>query len=166
MDAFKAQVNDLLKEVYWNILKVQEDFVRRIGRADISMGEMHIIEIVGNSMVTEANGQLTCEGSLNGCRISDIAAEMGITLPSVTVAINKLIKKNCVTKVRSVDDARCVLAVLTDFGMEIYQRHQRFHHKMIDDVTDALDDGEKAVMLKCFSRLNTFFKEKIIQESK
>ncbi len=166
MDDLKNQVNDLLKEVYWNILAVQEDFVRRVGCADISMGEMHMMEVVGNAMAENSDdGELHPEIA-KGCRISDIAAEVRITLPSVTVAINKLIGKNCVKKVRCADDARCVHVILTDFGIEIYRRHQNFHMRMVEEAIQMFSETERAVMLKCFKCLNAFFKEKIIRESK
>lgn len=166
MDDLKIQVNSLLKEVYWNIHAVQEDFVRRVGRADISMGEMHILEVVGDAMTVQSPDSELHSDIAKGCRISDIAAKMRITLPSVTVAINKLIGKNCVKKVRCADDARCVHVILTDFGIEVYCRHQNFHNRMVEEVIQMLSESERAVMLKCFSCLNTFFKEKIIRESK
>lgn len=162
MDAFMKEADELLKEIYWNTFTIQQDFVKRVGRADLSLSEMHILEVVGNSMMKNINEPKLPETI---CRISDIAEELNITSPSVTVAVNKLIKKDCVKKMRSEHDGRVVYVELTDLGMEIYNRYQKFHYRMIEQVAGSFNDAEKAVLVRGFARLNDFFKNKISQNS-
>jgi DNA-binding MarR family transcriptional regulator len=166
MDVFQSQLNVVLKDVYWNIQNVQEDFVRRVGCSDITMNEMHIIEVVGDASQTEENSDCCVQNQENSCRISDIALSLNITLPSVTVAIKKLADKGCVKKIRCKNDGRQVYVVLTELGEEIYRRHQAFHKRMVKDISQHLTKEEISVMLKVLKNVNAFFQAKLIQEKK
>lgn len=162
MDAFQVQLNTLLKEIYWNIQKVQEDFVRRVGCADITMSEMHILEVIGDASAETRSADETP----HGLRISDIAAALNVTLPTVTVAIKKLAGKQCVKKVRCKEDGRQVDVIMTELGEEIYHRHERFHQRMVGEIAHCLSPEETAVMLKAFENINVFFRAKLMQETK
>ena len=72
MDVFQARLNEILIDVFWNILKVQEDFVKRVCNEDISMSEMHLIEAVGdcNLQAAKRHGDCNCPG---GTTISELA---------------------------------------------------------------------------------------------
>ncbi|MGI5824193.1 MAG: MarR family winged helix-turn-helix transcriptional regulator [Bacillota bacterium] len=166
MDVFQDKLNNLLKDIYWNIQKVQEDFVRRVGRSDITMSEMHIIEVVGNASLPEDADGLSADRPVRGCRISDIAAALDITLPSVTVAIKKLADKQCVDKIRCKNDGRQVYVILTELGQEIYRRHQAFHQRMVKEISLQLTADEITVMTKVLENVNAFFCAKLIQETK
>lgn len=162
MDALQVQLNTLLKDIYWNVQKVQEDFVRRVGCADITMSEMHILEVIGDALEKKrAAGETP-----HGLRISDIAAALNVTLPTVTVAIKKLAEKQCVKKVRCKEDGRQVDVVMTELGEEIYRRHERFHQRMVGEIARCLSPEETTVMLKAFENINAFFCAKLIQETR
>lgn len=60
--------------------------------------------------------------------------------PSVTVAINKLVKKGYVKKEKSNTDGRVVYVRLTDKGLRIDKIHQYFHVKMVKDISKEMTD--------------------------
>ena len=97
MEAFNKQLNDLLVDTFKVITKIEEVSIRRTG-CELSVSEVHILESVG-------------KGGAEGRTISDIADDLRITLPSVTIAINKLVKKGYVQKVKSPTDGRMVFVV-------------------------------------------------------
>lgn len=146
MDAFSAQLNEVLVDTFRCILKVEEQSIKRSERTDLSISEMHMIESVGKK---------------SGSAISDIAEDLSITPPSVTVAINKLAKKGYVNKVKSETDGRVVYVTLTELGMRINAVHRRFHESMIRSVSKELSDDEKNAMFKGIKKLNAFFKRKL-----
>lgn len=164
MDVFQARLNEILIDVFWNILKVQEDFVKRVCNEDISMSEMHLIEAVGdcNLQAAKRHGDCNCPG---GTTISELAEALNITLPSVTNGIKRLTNKRCVEKVRCANDGRMVYVRLTPLGQEIYDRHHKFHQKMVESMAAELSEVEKNALIKGIEGLNAFFKQKIIQES-
>ncbi|MFZ5974014.1 MAG: MarR family winged helix-turn-helix transcriptional regulator [Bacillota bacterium] len=149
MDAFSVELNEILVDTFRCILKVEEQAIRKSERIDLSISEMHLIESVGKK-------------NDPGRTISDIADDLSITLPSVTVAINKLMKKGYVKKVKSENDGRVVHVTLTELGLKIDAVHRYFHEKMVRSVAKELSDDEKNAMVKGIKKLNAFFKKKLV----
>lgn len=145
MDAFSAELNDLLVTTFRSILKLEEHALTRIARG-ISLNEMHMLEAVAG-------------GKSAGRSISDIAAELNITLPSVTMAVNKLERKGYVVKQKSEEDKRVVIVRLSAEGRRAEVAHRFFHRHMVHDITRGLSDREEAALLKGLRKLRLFFDE-------
>lgn len=148
MDLFSEQLNDILVDTFRSILKVEEQLIKSSGKIDLSISELHLIESVGKNKE-------------KGKTISDIADDLNITLPSVTVAINKLVKKGYVQKVKCENDGRMVYVSLTKLGKKMDAVHQYFHITMVRSVSKDLLEEEKNAMLKGIVKLNDFFKKKL-----
>ena len=118
MKPFEEQLNAVIVDTYRSILKVEETILKRSDKIDLTINEMHLIESVGKGK----NKQRT---------ISEIAEDLGITLPSVTVGINKLMKKGYVEKIRSEEDARIVYVSLTRMGKKMSEEEQQALYKGI-----------------------------------
>lgn len=144
---FEQEFNDLIVDTFRIILKAEEAVLQKIGGAALTIAEMHLIEAVGR-------------GHEQGRTVSEMAQELGITLPSVTVAINKLIKKGYLLKQKSERDARAVLITLTPQGEEAEELHRRFHVQMIQNISEELTDGEKKLLAKGAARINGFFQRR------
>jgi len=148
MDEFSIKLNDLLVETFRSILKVEEEMLKHSDKVDLSISEMHVIESVGKN-------------KSEGKTISDIAEDLSITLPSVTIAINKLMKKGYVQKVKSENDGRIVFVTLTPQGKRMDAVHRYFHQSMVRTVAKDLTKNEKDAMVKGIEKLNAFFKYKL-----
>lgn len=148
MDRFSADLNDLLMDTYQYVLKVEECALKSTGQVDLSISELHLIECVGKK-------------GAKGLTISDIAQEQSITLPSVTIAINKLAKKGYVQKVKCQKDGRVVYVTLTRLGSKMYAVHRYFHEQMMRRVSADMPEEERQALLKGIGRINHFFREKI-----
>lgn len=148
MDEFSIKLNDLLVETFRSILKVEEEMLKHSDKVDLSISEMHVIESVGKN-------------KSEGKTISDIAEDLSITLPSVTIAINKLMKKGYVQKVKSENDGRIVFVTLTPQGKRMDAVHRYFHQSMVRTVARDLTKNEKDAMVKGIEKLNAFFKYKL-----
>ena len=148
MNTFYDELNELLVEAYRSIMKVEEDMLKSSSKIDLSISEIHLIEAVGKD-------------KNSGKTISGIADDLDITLPSVTIAINKLAKKGYVEKIRSENDGRAVKVTLTKAGLKMYSAHRYFHESMARAVAKDLSDDEKEAMLKGMINLNKFFVKKI-----
>ncbi len=148
MESFSEELNRMLVDTFRSILKVEEQLIKSTNNFNLSINELHLIEAVGKN--TE-----------KGRTISDIAEDMEITLPSVTVAINKLLAKGYVKKERCTNDGRVVYVTLTEQGQRINAVHQYFHIRMVRAVTKDLSEDEKTVMLNGIVKLDRFFKNKL-----
>ena len=141
MKPFEEQLNAVIVDTYRSILKVEETILKRSDK-------MHLIESVGKGK----NKQRT---------ISEIAEDLGITLPSVTVGINKLMKKGYVEKIRSEEDARIVYVSLTRMGKKIDSVHRYFHESMVRSIIRDMSEEEQQALYKGIMKLDQFLKEQL-----
>lgn len=148
MDDFSRELNDLLVTTFWSVLKVEEQMVKADHSLNLSINELHLIESVGKAD----------EG---GKTISEIALDLGIARPSVTISINKLVQKAYVSKRKDPTDGRLVYVALTESGKKVNHVHSYFHLQMVREISKTLDENEKNVLLKGLSKLNSFFLVKI-----
>lgn len=148
MDSFSSQLNAILVDTFNNILKFEEELLKHSANIDLSINEMHLVEYVGKN-------------KNDGKTISDLAQILNITLPSVTIAINKLVKKGYVRKEKSSTDGRVVYVRLTDKGLRIDRIHQYFHEKMVKDISREMTHEEKEVLIHGMEKLNGFFRKKL-----
>lgn len=138
-------------EVYHNILRVEEQAIKR-SKLNLSINEMHLIEAVG-------------KGKEQGRTVSEIADDLEITLPSVTVAINKLMKKGYLEKARCDRDGRVVFVHLTRQGRRIDRFHRYYHYKMVQEVSKDLSDTERDALYRGVLKLNRFFNQSLKEDA-
>jgi len=143
------ELNELLVETFNIILKNEEKSLKRNGKVDLSISEFHLVETLAKC----GAGQNT---------VSNIAAALNISLPSVTIAVKKLEQKGYVEKIKSPTDGRSVSVALTEKGIEVDKYHQKFHAHMVKRITAQMDDDEKALLYKVILKLNEFFKRTLL----
>lgn len=148
---FKAKLNAVIVETYRSILKVEEKILQNTNQIDLSINEMHMLESVS-------------KGKNHRSSISEIAEDLDITLPSVTVAINKLMKKGYVEKIRGEQDARTVYVALTRKGHKIDSVHRYFHENMMRGVVEEMTPEEQHVLFRSVMKLDEFLKKRISLE--
>ena len=150
MGSFNKQLNDILVDTFKIITKIEEVSIKRTGH-DLSVSEVHILE-----SATDDQG--------GGRTIGDIAEDLRITLPSVTVAINKLVRKGYVSKVRDEADGRRVYVNLTEKGMQMERVHRYFHKKLVSDIAAGLAEPEKEALYTAMLKMNGFFEKRLLKE--
>lgn len=145
---FCEQLAEMLEQSYTLISKVEESMVNNAKKFNLSINEVHLLEVLG-------------KGEEGGRTISDIAAQLSITLSSVTVAVNKLGRKGYVIKRRDPSDGRLVYVQLTDQGRRVNRLHKRFHRSMAYNIARDFSDQEKEIILSSLSKMNLFLAKKV-----
>ena len=84
MDPDLATLNELFTTTYRSVLKVEEVMLRHLSNGSLTLSEMHMLECIGKRKGDAA--------------ITDIAQELDITPPSVTMAVKRLEKKGFITE--------------------------------------------------------------------
>jgi DNA-binding MarR family transcriptional regulator len=110
----------------------------------------------GQAITTQ---QMFVMGSLEGgsSRMSDLAAEHGVRLPTMTRQIGRLARDGLVIRGREADDARVVTAELTPLG------RQRLHQAREQRITflagrmTLLNDAERASIEAALPALEKLF---------
>ena len=148
MKPFEEQLNEVIVDTYRSILRVEENILKRSDQTDLSISEIHMLEAVG-------------KGKDRRRTISELAEVLNITLPSVTVAINKLMKKGYVEKVRGEEDGRIVYVSLTRQGRRIDSAHRYFHESMVRSIIRDMTESEMQALYKGGMKLDAFLKEQL-----
>ena len=145
MNSFEAHLNELLVHTYRSIELMEQQMLENNRGLNLTISEFHLLEAVGMP-----------EECPQGKTISELSEQMGISLPSVTLAINKLVKKGFVEKHKNERDGRLVHVRLTRDGVKANRLHQYFHRKMISSITIDLTEEEKEAMVRGIQKLNQY----------
>lgn len=135
-------INDIIVELFNNILTIEERSLRKRGIKGLSMTEIHTIEAIG----TESNKTM-----------SDVAEYLEITMGTLTTMVTKLEKKGYATRSKAPNDRRVVIASLTPKGEAIEKIHREFHDEMIDHMMADLKLDEDKALLRALENINNFF---------
>lgn len=138
-------LNELLVKLFNDILYIEGQSLRSEEFNNLSITEIHIIETIG--LNTKRN-------------MSSVARDLDITIGTLTIAINNLVKKGYVERSRSEEDRRIVLISLTEMGEKAFIQHQVFHEEMIETTIAKLTDEEMKVLISALENINKYFKEK------
>lgn len=142
MDNSYRALNDVLVDLFNDIMDIEQDAIITGEFRDITNNDMHIIEAVG---IGEPQN------------MSSIAKKMSVTMGTLTTSMNNLVKKDYVLRERSEADRRVVYIRLTKKGVRAYHHHAAFHREMIDAVVKGMDEREKQVLITALVQLKDFF---------
>lgn len=137
-----AAMHENLIRLFHDIMDIEEKAVITEEFKDISNKDMHIIEAIGID---------------NPKNMSAVAKALSVTVGTLTIAINSLVKKGYVSRERSSRDRRVVLLSLTNKGTIAFHHHKRFHKEMSKAVLDGLSDSEAEVFVGALTNLKDFF---------
>ena len=139
-----AKINEYLTAIFNNVLIIEESSLRISRFSDVSIKEMHTIDVVGEK---------------KDATPTDVARTLMVTLGTVTTSLNNLERKGYIERVRSTKDRRVVHLYLTKKGRLVYRLHQRFHRAMVRQITEGMDETEYKVMKKGLLNLYNFLED-------
>ncbi len=142
MNHYEA-INDVLVNLFNEIMDIEEKALITSEYKDISVNDMHILEAIG---IQESRN------------MSAVARALSVTVGTLTIAINNLVKKGYVERARSEEDRRVVLISLSAKGRKAYRHHQEFHNKMVLAVLKDLNVKETEALTNALLKLQSFFR--------
>ena len=137
-------MNEFLVGIFKDIMDIEEKAIITSEFKDITNNDMHIIEAIG---ISEPKN------------MSTVAKSLSVTIGTLTIAMNNLVKKGYVERVRSQEDRRVVLLSLSKKGRKAYEHHKVFHNNMIQATVDKLTEEEKNILAKALVNLKGYFEE-------
>lgn len=138
----KDLLNQILKDLFFRILRLQAKSVSQSTNDAISRTEMHILETIQNT----PNATLT-----------HIADSLGITKATTSVSITRLVEKNHLEKVKSETDKRKSIIKLTEKGRFCCKKHQQFHDALVQSLLKEFHIDQHTDVLKSLQALLDFF---------
>ncbi len=145
----KEKLNGFFVTAFNEILAWEDQSLRKIGKSDISVREMHIIEAVS---ILEKENMNT---------MANTAKILSVSPGSLTTAVNALVKKGYIKRCHDENDRRRVLVSLTETGDYVNEKHKQFHDEMVEFISEILTEQEMETVLKALNSLTDFFMQKV-----
>ena len=136
-------LNDVLVNLFRDISGIEQKAVRKLGYPDITMNDLHVIEAIGTGEPKS---------------MSSVAKALSVTVGTLTISVNSLVKKGYVIRQRSSEDRRVVLIFLSARGKDVFEHHARFHQSMIDGIVKELSQEELEALTRALTKLNSWFR--------
>jgi DNA-binding MarR family transcriptional regulator len=113
--------NEVLVRLFRDIMDIEQKAIITPEFRNITNNDMHVIEAIGIGAPKN---------------MSAIARELSVTVGTLTIAMNSLVKKGYVVRARGKEDRRIVYISLSDKGRRAYEHHAEFHRQMIDSIKE------------------------------
>lgn len=143
MDELSHELNNLIVSTFGTILKTEEVLISELSNNNLTISEIHLIEAAAKFE--------------KGCTLTELAAVLKVSLPTVTVAVNRLVDKQCLLKSRNPEDTRSIIITLTETGNKVNRVHTGFHRKLLQDMSKGICDDEKKVLIKAIKNVLNYF---------
>lgn len=141
MDQVVSSVlNELLVKTFNEILAIEEYEIKKGPLNNLSISEIHTIAAIG---------------MYRARKMSEVAADLNITVGALTSAINNLVKKGYVIRERDDSDRRLVKISLTKRGKLAYRIHEKFHLDMVKETLKGLTEKEN-ILVDSLKKLNDY----------
>ncbi|MFA6801622.1 MAG: MarR family transcriptional regulator [Acholeplasmataceae bacterium] len=140
----KQLINELLVEVFNQILSIEADVLKKQG-VKLSMTEVHVLEAIRNTEIPT---------------MGNIAHRLRVTLGTLTTSVNVLVKKEYVRRYRDEKDRRKVYLELNSSAIKVLSIHDSFHEDMLSSIIDDLSIDENEVLVKSLENISDYFKNK------
>lgn len=140
MDQPIQMINELLVNSFNKIVALEKSALEQGPFSDLTIKEFHAIEAIG----------------LHEKTMTEAAKELGITVGTLTVTINRLVQKEYVVRREIEGDRRYVKLVLTKKGKLAWRIHESFHRHMVLSMLEELEEEEYDVLIRSLKGLSTY----------
>ncbi|WP_455034818.1 MarR family winged helix-turn-helix transcriptional regulator [Lachnoanaerobaculum gingivalis] len=134
----------ILVKLFNDILDYEESVLRASEFKDLTNNDIHVIRAIG--MNEKKN-------------MSMIAKELAVTIGTLTISINSLVRKGYVIKERSEKDKRVVFVNLSSKGKAAFSRNEELYDQMVNSMLEDLEDNEMDILMKSLLKVNRCIKQ-------
>jgi DNA-binding MarR family transcriptional regulator len=118
--------------------KVLEESISQSDFSDLTQQQFHYLQVI----VRMKNPNLT-----------ELAGELGITKPTVTVLVDKLVEKGYVSRVKSDEDRRTVHLHINKKGARINALREVAYNRIAEKIKSGLSETETAIFTELLKKL-------------
>lgn len=118
-------LSKIIVEFYERLSSWEDSVVRDSG---LTTAQAHTIEIVGHA---------------GPIKMKDLAQKIGVTTGTLTVAVDRLEKKQLLVRKPCETDRRAFLINLTEAGHAYFKQHHNFHIRMTQEIVADLTESEQ-----------------------
>lgn len=141
MDNNYLTIDDLFTNLYIKVCLIEEQWIND-NKFDLTNNEIRIINKIGQMKLLS---------------FGNLANSLQVTPGTLTVAVNRLVKKEYVNKLKNEKDKRSIFLSLSANGDDIYSQHKIFRHDLIKDTLLKLDNGDSKLLINILKELDEKF---------
>ena len=143
-DNLRTLLNDILKDLFFKILRLQEKSVSKLTGDNISRTEMRALEVIEDN---------------NNINLTQLAEKLSISKATASVCISRLAKKDYIQKIKVRRDRRKSMLRLMPKGENCCAKHREFHDRMVGRLLEEFKMSEYPELVKGLGALYAFFEE-------
>lgn len=136
------QLCTLLNEIFSHTVGLEQKYVAASEFKAISVNDMHILQAIGKT---------------SSKNMSTVAKKVGVTVGTLTIAINNLVKKDYVRRKRSDKDRRVVLISLSPQGQRALKYHEDFYAMVEKQLESQMPEELCKPLVEALSKVNRHF---------
>lgn len=138
-------INEILVGIFNDILQIEQNVLNAGKLNELSITEIHTLNAIG---------------MYSARTMSEVAADLNITIGTLTIAINNLVKKGYVERKRTEEDRRIVLIQLSKKGKLAFRVHRKFHRDMVKETVEGLTGEEEEILVRALEKSSNFLQSK------
>jgi len=132
------ELSNLMEKLADSLLREEKAYIEHSELANISITQLHYIDLIYHAEHPS---------------LSDCAKILGVSKPSVTITIDKLVELGFVARIKSDADRRSSHLHLTQEGMKLAQIHDEFHHAYTYKMFGQLPDADIQILLSILGKV-------------
>lgn len=135
------ELGRMLARVFENVVMTEEKSLQKGYFTDLSIAEMHTLDAIG---------------PYEARTMTETAASLGVTTGTLTVSIDRLVRKGYVVRKRDDNDRRIVRISLTRDGKVVCRMHSKFHAVLARKVLESYSEAEKNTLIHMVDDIDQF----------
>ena len=143
MNDLEQQMAENLVSIFEKVLVAEEKSLQKGYFSNLSLAEMHTLDAIGpyeSRTMTET---------------------LGITVGTLTVSVDRLVKKGFVARRRDEEDRRVVRISLTRDGKLAARMHGKFHKVLAKHILEPYTDEEQELLLSLVKEVDEYLNTQV-----
>lgn len=133
-----GKLKEIIAKVSAYMGRMEEEAKEQYNFKELTLTQMHYLEMISD---------------LENPNLTELAAAMKLTKPTITVLVDKLIEKELVYKVQSDADRRSTHLHLTERGKLINQMHEYAHRRMAEEIEKKINADEMSQLIRLLEKI-------------
>ena len=146
MNDLEQQMAENLVSIFEKVLVAEEKSLQKGYFSNLSLAEMHTLDAIG---------------PYEARTMTETAQILGITVGTLTVSVDRLVKKGFVERRRDVEDRRVVRISLTRDGKLAARMHGKFHKVLAKHILEPYTDEEQELLLSLVKEVDEYLNTQV-----
>ncbi len=139
LQPIREKLNGQISDIFEALSRVERESARKASGGKLSVSEMHTLEGIEKG---------------RGGKMTDVAGHLGVTISTLTIAVNRLVKKGLVERARTDTDRRVVQISLTEAGNKVMGAHRRFRRQILGEIISGFAEDEIVFLSKLLEKFS------------